>query len=75
MNIQKRLKAYAKNQDGWHNIDDICEEATNTIDTLVYYINCLVEGEGDDCIEALSESMRKFGFWDEDGFPIESEDE
>jgi hypothetical protein len=73
MSIQKRLRAYAKNTDGWHNIDDTCEEAADVIDTLVYYINQLVEG--DDCIEALSESMHKFGFWDEDGFRIESEDE
>jgi len=73
MSIQKRLRAYAKNKDGWYNIDETCEEAADIIDTLVYYINQLIEG--DDCFEALSESMRKFGFWDEDGFRIESEDE
>ena len=73
MSIPNKLRAYAKNQGGWHDIDDTCEKAANVIETLVYYINRLVEG--DDCIEALSESMRNFGFWDEDGFPIESEDE
>jgi hypothetical protein len=73
MSIQKRLREYAKNESGWHNIDDTCEEAADTIDTLVYYINQLIEG--DDCFEALSDSMRKFGFWDKDGFRIEGEDE
>jgi len=43
------------------------------IKRLVYYINRLVEG--DDCIESLTEDMHKFGFWDEDGFPVDDEDD
>jgi len=43
------------------------------INSLVYYINRLVEG--DECIESLTETMQKFGFWDEDGFPVEEEEE
>jgi len=30
--LVKRLRAYAKNQGGWHNIDDTCEEAADAIE-------------------------------------------
>lgn len=30
----ERLRAYAKNQGGWHNIDDTCEEAADEIERL-----------------------------------------
>jgi chromosome segregation ATPase len=29
-----RLRSYAKDQGGWHNIDDTCEEAANTIERI-----------------------------------------
>ena len=29
-----RLRSYAKDQGGWHNIDDTCEEAADTIERL-----------------------------------------
>jgi hypothetical protein len=30
----KRLRSYAKDQGGWHNIDDTCEEAADRIEAL-----------------------------------------
>jgi len=33
--LSERLRAYAKDQGGWHNIDDTCEEAANLINALV----------------------------------------
>ena len=32
--IVERLRAYAKDQGGWHNIDDTCEEAADEIERL-----------------------------------------
>ena len=32
--LVKRLQSYAKNQGGWHNIDDTCEEAAARIEEL-----------------------------------------
>jgi hypothetical protein len=32
--LAERLRAYAKNQGGWHNIDDTCEEAAARIKSL-----------------------------------------
>jgi chromosome segregation ATPase len=32
--LVKRLRSYAKDQGGWHNIDDTCEEAADRIETL-----------------------------------------
>jgi len=32
--IVERLRAYAKDQGGWHNIDETCEEAADRIETL-----------------------------------------
>jgi hypothetical protein len=29
-----RLRSYAKDQGGWHNIDDTCEEAADTIERI-----------------------------------------
>ena len=29
-----RLRSYAKDQGGWHNIDDTCEQAADTIERL-----------------------------------------
>ena len=43
------------------------------INKLVYYINRLVEG--DDPFPELTEDMQKWGFWDEDGFPIDEGDD
>jgi hypothetical protein len=33
--LVKRLRRYAKDQGGWHNIDDTCEEAADRIEQLV----------------------------------------
>jgi hypothetical protein len=32
--LVKRLRSYAKDQGGWHNIDDTCEEAADRIEAL-----------------------------------------
>jgi ADP-ribose pyrophosphatase YjhB (NUDIX family) len=32
--LVKRLRSYAKDQGGWHNIDDTCEEAADRIEEL-----------------------------------------
>lgn len=32
--IVERLRSYAKDQGGWHNIDDTCEEAADEIERL-----------------------------------------
>jgi hypothetical protein len=32
--LVKRLRSYAKDQGGWHNIDDTCEEAADRIEQL-----------------------------------------
>jgi hypothetical protein len=32
--LVKRLRRYAKDQGGWHNIDDTCEEAADSIEEL-----------------------------------------
>lgn len=32
--IPARLRRYAKDQGGWHNIDDTCEEAADEIERL-----------------------------------------
>ena len=32
--LVKRLRSYAKDQGGWHNIDDTCEEAADRIEDL-----------------------------------------
>lgn len=42
------------------------------IEQLVYYINRLVEG--DEVLDDLTPFMQSWGFWDEDGFPIEDEE-
>ena len=34
LSIIDRLRAYARNQGGWHNIDDTCDEATDEITRL-----------------------------------------
>lgn len=44
-----------------------------TIIRLVHYINRLVEG--DDILDELQENMHRWGFWDEDGYPIIEYDE
>ena len=31
LSIIDRLRAYARNQTGWHNIDDVCDEAADEI--------------------------------------------
>jgi hypothetical protein len=38
-----RLRAYAKDQGGWHNIDDTCEEAADAIETLTRERDCLID--------------------------------
>ena len=42
------------------------------IEQLVYYINKLVEG--DEVLDDLTIFMQNWGFWDDDGFPIENEE-
>ena len=36
-----RLRAYAKDQGGWHNIDDTCEQAADLIDRQTADIEAL----------------------------------
>ena len=43
------------------------------IKKMVYYINRLVEG--DEVLNELTTDMIKWGFWDEDGFYIEDEED
>jgi hypothetical protein len=44
------------------------------IKQLVHYINkLLLDIEGDDVLNELTTDMIKWGFWDEDGFPIEDD--
>ena len=42
------------------------------IEQLVYFINRLVEG--DEVRDDLTPFMQSWGFWDDDGFPIENEE-
>ena len=44
----------------------------NRIMNLVGYINRMLEG---DIPHGLDDDMKKWGYWDEDGFPIEDEDD
>jgi hypothetical protein len=39
--LVKRLRSYAKDQGGWHNIDDTCEEAADRIEALTKERNAL----------------------------------
>lgn len=43
------------------------------IKQLVYYVNRLVDG--DDVLNELTTDMIKWGFWDDDGFPIEDDED
>jgi hypothetical protein len=48
--LVERLRSYAKDQGGWHNIDDTCEEAADRIEQLVA-INEALTKERDEQIE------------------------
>lgn len=39
--LVERLRAYAKDQGGWHNIDDTCDEAASEIERLTAANNAL----------------------------------
>ena len=41
--LVKLLRRYAKDQGGWHNIDDTCEEAADRIEALLNLNEALVE--------------------------------
>jgi len=41
------------------------------IEQLVYFINRLVEG--DEVLDDLTPFMQNWGFWDDDGFPVEDD--
>jgi hypothetical protein len=56
--LVKRLRSYAKDQGGWHNIDDTCEEAADRIEALnaereacAVLVSDLLDGYGTDQID------------------------
>jgi hypothetical protein len=57
--LVKRLRSYAKDQGGWHNIDDTCEEAADRIEALTAKVKLMddldvINGEK---IEALTAKL------------------
>ena len=41
--IVERLRSYAKDQGGWHNIDETCEQAADEIERLRAQVASLLE--------------------------------
>lgn len=53
--LVERLKAYAKDQGGWHNIDDTCEEAAAEITRLTGELSASQAR-----VKALEDALRPF---------------
>lgn len=45
--VVERLRSYAKDQGGWHNIDDTCDEAAEVITNMRAYISDLEKRDKD----------------------------
>jgi len=52
--------------------DNTVTNLENRITKLVNYINRMLEG---DIPYGLGDDMKKWGYWDEDGYPVEDGDE
>ena len=58
--LVKRLRSYAKDQGGWHNIDDTCEEAADRIEELEAKLVRSVESDVAALEKILNERGRVF---------------
>ncbi len=56
--IVERLRSYAKDQGGWHNIDDTCEEAADLIECLRQSLSEAEKREREARSKALEEAAK-----------------